>query len=155
MKVAANQIAAFDQKQIAELEKNGKAEISIGGNPFEISLADAEISSEDIPGWLVANAGALTVALDITLTPELIEEGNAREFISQLQKMRKEKGFEITDKINVSYSGGNGLGLSLINYKAYICAEILAESLEKQENLREFEEITVNEILLKVLIQKI
>jgi len=155
MKLAAAQIAAFDQKQIAELEKNGNAEISIAGKPFEISLADAEISSEDIPGWLVANAGSLTVALDITLTPELIEEGNAREFISQLQKMRKEKGFEITDKINVSYSAGNGLGLSLINYKAYICAEILAESLEKQENLKEFEKITVNEILLKVLIQKI
>ena len=155
MKLAAAQIAAFDQKQIAELEKNGSAEISIAGKPFEIALTDAEISSEDIPGWLVANAGSLTVALDITLTPELIEEGNAREFISQLQKMRKEKGFEITDKINVSYSGGNGLGLSLINYKAYICAEILAESLEKQENLKEFDEITVNEILLKVLIQKI
>ncbi len=155
MKLASAQISAFTQQQIAEIEQKGNSEITIGDKDFTIELADVEIMSEDIPGWLVANAGALTIALDITLDAVLVEEGNAREFISQLQKMRKEMQFEITDKINVSYSGGNGLGLSLINYKAYICAEILAESLEQKEHLEDFVEIKVNEILLKVLIQKI
>ena len=133
----------------------GIAIIETPNKSIEISAEDVEILSEDIPGWLVANAGSVTIALDISLTEQLIEEGHAREFVSQLQRMRKEKNLAITDRIKVSYAGGDGLAISLINYKVYICAEILADTLEQQTELPEFEEITVNENLIKVFIQKI
>ena len=155
MKLVAEQISAFSQKQITDLEKSGTATIETPHNTVVITTNDVEIMSQDIPGWLVANAGNVTIALDISLTQQLIEEGHAREFVSLMQKMRKEKDLAITDRIKVSYSGRDGLAEWLVNYKAYICAEILADSLEYETELPEFEEILVNEILIKVFILKI
>lgn len=155
MKTIAAQISAFTQQQIAELEKSGNYAIETANKTFVISLEDVEILSEDIPGWLVANAGHVTVALDVTITPVLKEEGHAREFVSQLQRMRKEMNLEITDRIGVDFEAVDvELSGALLNYKQYICAEILADTLEQVESLSESETISVNDISIKVLIKK-
>ena len=155
MKTIAAQISAFTQQQIAELEKSGNYAIETANKTFVISLEDVEILSEDIPGWLVANAGHVTVALDVTITPALKEEGYAREFVSQLQRMRKEMNLEITDRIGVDFEAVDmELSGALLNYKQYICAEILADTLEQVASLPESEAISVNEISIKVLIKK-
>ncbi|MBK9456078.1 MAG: isoleucine--tRNA ligase [Bacteroidetes bacterium] len=139
MKTIAAQISAFTQQQIAELEKSGNYAIETANKTFVISLEDVEILSEDIPGWLVANAGHVTVALDVTITPALKEEGYAREFVSQLQRMRKEMNLEITDRIGVDFEAVDmELSGALLNYKQYICAEILADTLEQVASLPEF-----------------
>ena len=155
MKTIAAQISAFTQQQIAELEKSGNYAIETANKTFVISLEDVEILSEDIPGWLVANAGHVTVALDVTITPALKEEGYAREFVSQLQRMRKEMNLEITDRIGVDFEAVDmELSGALLNYKQYICAEILADTLEQVAKLPESEAISVNEISIKVLTKK-
>ncbi len=155
MKAIAAQISAFTQQQIAELEKSGNYAIETANKSFVISLEDVEILSEDIPGWLVANAGHVTVALDVTITPVLKEEGHAREFVSQLQRMRKEMNLEITDRIGVDFEAVDmELSGALLNYKQYICAEILADTLEQVASLPESEAISVNDISIKVLIKK-
>jgi isoleucyl-tRNA synthetase len=155
MKMVAAKISEFDQQQIAELERNGNIEIAASNKNFTISLEDVEIGSEDIPGWLVANAGHVTVALDVTITPELQAEGHAREFVSQLQRMRKEMQLEITDRVLVSYAGTSmELSAALVNYKHYICAEILADSLTQYDSLAASEKISINDLQIEVLIQK-
>ena len=154
MKTAASLIAAFTQEQIGELESNGKINLSLANKEVEISLEDVEIQTEDIPGWLVANAGSITVALDITLTNDLIEEGIARELVSQLQRIRKEMNLEITDRIVVSMEEQSELNSAILNYKAYICAEILADKFEIVKHLEQFGQAEVNDIQLKVSIQK-
>ncbi|MGB4931781.1 MAG: DUF5915 domain-containing protein, partial [Chitinophagales bacterium] len=155
MKTVAAQITGFNQQEIAELEKNGQIAVATANKNYDITLEDVEILSEDIPGWLVANAGHVTVALDVTITPELQAEGHAREFVSQLQRMRKEANLEITDRIAVAYSGASmELSEALLNYKQYICAEILADSLSSSDELVQAEAISINDIPIKVLIQK-
>lgn len=155
MKVVAAAISAFSQLEIAELEKNGTYTVTIANKSFTISLEDVEIGSEDIPGWLVANAGHVTVALDVTITPELKEEGHAREFVSQLQRMRKDLNLALTDRINVNYSDSSAeLSVALLNYKHYICAEILADILTQDNDLVSSEEMMINDIPVRVLIQK-
>lgn len=154
MKIAAAAIAAFSQEQIAELESKGKINLALANKEVEIALEDVEIQTEDIPGWLVANAGSVTVALDITLTDVLVEEGIARELVSQLQRIRKEMNLEITDRIRVSMVGQSELNSAILNYKAYICAEILADSFEIVDQLEQFGLAEVNDIQVKVSIQK-
>ena len=89
-----------------------------------------DIQSEDVPGWMVASKNALTVALDITVSPDLEQEGNARELVNRIQKIRKDNGFELTDRILVKVSENERLIPSITQYNAYICAEILADKLE-------------------------
>jgi isoleucyl-tRNA synthetase len=120
-----------------------------------------EITSDDIPGWLVANKGSLTVALDVTVTSGLENEGNAREFINRIQKIRKENGFELTDRIvvkvsavNARLSDGQGLKSSLVEFNDYICAEILADKLEILQEIESGTEIEVNDIQVKVIVSK-
>src|SRR5690606_3736306 len=100
-----------------------------------ITAEDVEITSEDIPGWQVMSDGRLTVALDITITQPLKEEGIAREFINRIQNIRKEKGFEVTDKIELKVLEHAGIHNSLVNNKEYICAEILAATLDLVDRL--------------------
>jgi isoleucyl-tRNA synthetase len=128
--------------------------LSIDGEPVILQANEVEISSEDIPGWTVANKGSLTVALDITITPELEHEGNAREFVNRIQKIRKDSGFELVDRIEVRVSADNGLKESLAQYKDDICAEILADKLEILPELQDGNEIEVNETLVKVIVSK-
>ena len=129
MKQVAAAINQLSQDQISDLEKNNKIELQLSDKAIELTAADVEISSEDIPGWLVATEGKYTVALDVTLSEELIEEGIAREVVNRIQNFRKEAGFEVTDKINISLETSDQLNHAIQNNKNYICSETLAEEL--------------------------
>src|SRR5690606_39121970 len=121
---------------------------------ISISVKEVDIIAEDIPGWSVANKDSLTVALDITISAELQDEGNARELVNRIQKIRKESGLELTDRINVKIQEHESLKSAIINFGSYICAEILADDIQIINNLTEGVEIEVNEVNLKVLINK-
>jgi len=155
MKVVSGALANFSQHEISLFEKEGRYSIPIGDDEFvELTLSEVEISSEDIPGWTVASKGPLTVALDINVTPELVQEGDAREFINRIQKIRKDSGFDVTDRIEVKVAANNGISQSLAKYNDYICAEILADKLELSTQIDEGTEIEVNENPLKVIVLK-
>ena len=154
MKAVSTALAQFTQEDIALLEKEGQYNLPVDGEPVILQITDVDISSEDIPGWTVANKGSLTVALDVTVTPELEAEGNAREFVNRIQKIRKDNGFELTDRIEEKVSVTNGLKDSLAQFKAYICAEILADTLEFSSGLENGTEIDINDVLLNVIVSK-
>ena len=159
MKAVSAALAQFTQEDIARLEKEGQYNLSVDGEPVILQTADVDISSEDIPGWTVANKGSLTVALDVTITPELEAEGNAREFVNRIQKIRKDSGFDLTDRIEVKVSATDGLKDSLAQFKAYICAEILADKLEflpeiQAETTPEAVGIEINDVSLNVIVLK-
>ena len=154
MKTVAAALAQFTQEDIAKLEKEGQFNLTVDDDVLTLTFSDVEITSEDIPGWMVANKGALTVALDITITEELEKEGNAREFVNRIQKIRKDSGFDLTDRIVVKVEAVNGLKNSLAQFKDYICAEILADTLEILPEINSGIEIEVNDIQLKVIVLK-
>jgi isoleucyl-tRNA synthetase len=154
MKAVSTALSNFTQDDIALLEKEGQYNLSIDGEPVILQVSEVEISSEDIPGWTVANKGSLTVALDITVTPDLEAEGNAREFVNRIQKIRKDSGFELTDRIEVRVAANNGLKDSLAQFKDYICAEILADKLEIVSEIPNGMDIDINDVLLKVIVSK-
>ena len=154
MKAVSAALALFTQDDIALLEKEGQYSLPVDGENVILQIADVDISSEDIPGWTVANKGSLTVALDITITPELAAEGNAREFVNRIQKIRKEGGFELTDRVKVTVSEADGLKESLTKYKDYICAEILADELEFSSTKIDGISIDINEVFLNVIVSK-
>jgi isoleucyl-tRNA synthetase len=154
MKAVSSALTAFTQEDILKIEKEGQYSLSIDGEDVTLQLSEVEITSEDIPGWTVANKGSLTVALDITVTPELENEGNAREFVNRIQKIRKESGFELTDRITVKVAASNGLKNSLAQFNDYICAEILADKLELVTEIEDGTEIEINDTSLKVIVLK-
>ncbi|ATL46911.1 isoleucine--tRNA ligase [Chitinophaga caeni] len=154
MKAVAAAISNLTQEDISTIEKQGEIGLIVDNEPIQILLGDVEIISEDIPGWTVANKGALTVALDITITPDLLDEGNARELVNRIQKIRKESGFELTDRINVTVAAEDSLKSAIINFNDYICTEILADSLEVVQQLQEGVEIEVNDLKFNVLVNK-
>jgi isoleucyl-tRNA synthetase len=129
MKQVAATLASFTQDDIAKLEKEHAISLQIDNEPLILQVNEVEITSEDIPGWMVANKDALTVALDVTVTPELVSEGNARELVNRIQKIRKDSGFDLTDRILVKVTEHNELNQSIAQFKTYICAEILADKL--------------------------
>ncbi|MDE3248859.1 MAG: isoleucine--tRNA ligase, partial [Bacteroidota bacterium] len=122
MKAVAAALAQFTQADINKLEKEGSCSLLIENEPVILNTADTDITSEDIPGWMVANKGSLTVALDVTVTPELVEEGNAREIVNRIQKIRKDNGYELTDRIQVQLTTHPDLVDSVNRYNNYICA---------------------------------
>jgi isoleucyl-tRNA synthetase len=130
MKEIGTAIANFPQQEISSLEKNGSIVFSVAGSQVTLSADDVEIITEDIPGWLVASEGNLTLALDIHITPELRQEGIAREFINKIQNIRKESDFDVTDRIRLKIQSHEQLDEALKNHKDYICAQTLAEDLE-------------------------
>jgi isoleucyl-tRNA synthetase len=154
MKAVTLALSQFNQEDISKLEKVGSYSLRINGEDLILQLPDVEITSEDVPGWTVANKGPLTVALDITVTPELINEGNARELVNRIQKIRKESGFELTDRINVKLADTSELKPAITEFNDYICAEILADQLELVPNFTSGTEIEINDIPLKVLVTK-
>lgn len=154
MKAAGALITAFTQHEIAAIEKDGQIALNLDGETVEILLSEVEIAAEDIPGWSVASKGSLTVALDITLTDELKQEGDAREFVNRIQNIRKESGFELTDRIFVTVLEASGLKPSIVKYNDYICREILADSIQWVPEITEGTEIEVNDNLLKVVVNK-
>lgn len=129
MKNIANAIVSFSQNDIKEIERNGNIILSILGENIEITSSDVEIFSEDIPGLLVLNEGLLTIALDITITEELIEEGIAREFVNKIQNLRKENNFDVTDKIKIYIESKEELDKAIKNWTNYICSQTLGNNL--------------------------
>ena len=129
MKQVAAAVTAMSQEQIAELESAGRLTLDLDGTPAEIEAGEVEIYSEDIPGWVVANEGVLTVALDVTVTDTLRREGIARELVSKIQNIRKSSGFEISDRIAVTLSSNENSDAAVEEHKAYICNQVLADSL--------------------------
>ena len=129
MKQVAAAVAVMSQEQIAELEATGRLSLDLNGTPAEIEAGEVEIYSEDIPGWVVANEGVLTVALDVTVTDTLRREGIARELVSKIQNIRKSSGFEISDRIAVTLSSNENSDAAVEEHKAYICNQVLADSL--------------------------
>ncbi|MFA6058409.1 MAG: isoleucine--tRNA ligase [Taibaiella sp.] len=155
MKAAAAVIAAMDQHQISQLEKEKTLNIDVEGEAIAVNIDDVEIIAEDIPGWSVANKDNITVALDITITPILQDEGNARELINRIQKIRKESGLELTDRIVVHIEDLEALKPAIINFNDYIRAEILADSIDLVPAVNgNGIAIEVNDVTLKVLITK-
>ena len=129
MKQAAALIKALDRAQIAELERTGSVSIEIDGTPVAVDLTDVKVISEDMPGWLVANEGALTVALDIDVTPELFLEGLAREIINRVQNLRKSRDFDITDHITMQFIDCPEVREVTVKYGDYIAAQVLADAI--------------------------
>ncbi|MCQ2226463.1 MAG: isoleucine--tRNA ligase [Bacteroidales bacterium] len=137
MKQLAAQIGQMTSHEISEFEKAGTWKINVDGQDAELTLEDVEITSEDIPGWLVANEGKLTVALDIQVTPELREEGIAREFINRIQNIRKDSGFDVTDKIVVKIAPHDAINSSIEHFGNYIGQQTLANEVKIVDGLNE------------------
>jgi isoleucyl-tRNA synthetase len=154
MKAAGAAITAMTAAQIASLEKTGEILLSIEGEELSIALTEVDIAAEDIPGWSVASKGSLTVALDITITSDLQQEGDAREFVNRVQNIRKESGFALTDRIFVTLEHCDRLKESIVKYNDYICREILADSINWVDQVENATEVDVNDNLLKVSITK-
>lgn len=154
MKAVAAAIGQMSSSDIQALERDKTFALQIDGEPVTIEIADVDIIAEDIPGWSFANKDNLTVALDINVTPGLQDEGNARELVNRIQKIRKEAGLEVTDRILVKIEEYEPLKSAIINFSDYICAEILADNIQLQPQVPEGTEIEVNEATLKVLISK-
>lgn len=129
MKAVAQAIAEMTQPQIIELEKNGSIDIEVNGTTVTVDASDVEIRNEDIPGWLVANEGVLTVALDVTVSEELRREGVARELVNRIQNIRKNRDYDITQRINISIAPCNLTDGAAKEYADYICRQVLADSL--------------------------
>ena len=128
--------------------------MNIGDEPLILQPTDVEISAEDIPGWSVATKGSLTVALDITISDDLKKEGQAREFINRIQNLRKDSGFELTDRITINIIENQSMVNAINEYKNYICAEILADSISFVKEMADGTEIEINDISLKVNVNK-
>jgi len=154
MKGISQAIAAFSQKEIARFEKEGEWTLTIDNQSVEMTLEDVEILSEDIPGWLVANEGRLTVALDITITPELKMEGMARELINRIQNLRKELGLDVTDKILVEVASHPALDEALDFHRDYIASQVLASKLDRVSSVKGNLIMEIDEINVGVSIEK-
>lgn len=130
MKQIAAAISQFSHDDIKQLEDDGVYHIDINGQDIAIEVSDVEITTDDIPGWLIATQGALTIALDITITEELKEEGVARDIVNKIQGLRKDKGFEVTDQINITIQKQVETDAAINNNNLYICSETLASELK-------------------------
>ena len=154
MKAIQNAVLAFTQEDIRVIETKGIYALNLEGEIFELELADVEIMSEDIPGWLVASHAGVTVALDITLNESLKLEGNAREFINKIQNLRKDKGFEVLDRIRVVVEANETMQITLAQFNDYICHEVLAKEISVSGSLTSFDEIELNDEVIKVSVEK-
>jgi isoleucyl-tRNA synthetase len=150
----SKEIQSLSQEQISLLDKVGSIDIVISGNSITLSLEDVEISSQDIEGWLVANSNGITVALDITISEELKQEGIARELVNRIQNIRKDSGFEVTDKIKVHLQKNSELEKAVMVNEAYIKSETLTETLLFEDAIIEGIEIEFDEIKTKISITK-
>ena len=155
MKSVAATVAEMSQQQIAELEKTGVCPVTLpSGETVQIEVADVDIISEDMPGWTVANDGNLTVALDIQITDELRTEGVARELVKRIQNIRKESGFEITDRIAVTLEHNEQTDKAVDQFKDYICGQVLANSLTVVDKLDNAVELDLDDYKVNILIVK-
>ena len=154
MGLISKEIQSLSQEQINALDKNGSLDVAISGKSITLTTADVEISSQDIPGWLVANSGGLTVALDITLTDELRNEGIARELVNRIQNIRKDSGYEVTDRITVTLKDNKILQDAVMANEDYIKSETLTDSLLFSNEIDGGTEIEFDDIKTLLLISK-
>ena len=150
MKAAAAAISEMTQEQIRSLEAKGKFDLLIDGDLVEILRDEVEVQSEDVQGWMVASRGVLTVALDVSMTPELEMEGNARELVNRIQKIRKDLNLELTDRIIVEIQSDSELDPAFTQFNPYICAEILADHILLKHGLSEGIDTEINGKTLKI-----
>ncbi|PHQ56715.1 MAG: isoleucine--tRNA ligase [Lutibacter sp.] len=154
MRFVAQAIQNLTQEDIATVEKQGEISLKINENVVNLTLSEVEITSQDIEGWLVANQGNLTVALDVTITDELRKEGNARELVNRVQNLRKESGLDVTDKIKLIIKKNNILEQSVAANEQYIKSETLTDELVFEDIVEEGIEITFDDVSTKILIKK-
>ena len=154
-KAVAASVSEMSQDAIAELERNGKYTLQLSDGDAIIETSDVEIFSEDIPGWLVANEGKLTVALEVTITEPLRREGIARELVNRIQNIRKGSGFEITDKIAVFISKNSKTDDAINEYNTYICNQVLANSLDLVDDVEDGTELDFDDFSLVVKVIKL
>ncbi len=160
VKPISNLLANFSQEQINDFEQKGTVKLSVDNQEVELGLEEVQVLTEDIPGLLAANKGTLTVALDTEITPELKSEGIAREIVNKIQNIRKNSGFEVTDKIEINIESNKPVDEAINSYQDYIKSQVLADRINIKENLNheenKSEEIEIDEnISVKVLIKKI
>ena len=156
MKALAAAIQQMSQDDINAFEKAGTFTLQVDGQEAVLERADVEIISEDIPGWLVANEGRLTVALDITVTDELKKEGLARELVNRIQNLRKSSGFEITDKVNITLASSAEMDGAVEAYQEYIKSQVLANNLVvTAEPISDTTSLDFEDFTLAVKVEKI
>jgi isoleucyl-tRNA synthetase len=156
MKEITGAISTLTPKEIAAFENRGNHSMTIGGNEIVLTTNDVEIISEDIPGWQVANDGKLTVALDITVTDTLRYEGIARELVNRIQNIRKENGFDVTDKITVLIADNDLVHEAVIRHSSYIGSQTLANevSLSNELTAENAHEVEIEEVAMRILVRK-
>ncbi|SCY56943.1 isoleucine--tRNA ligase [Flavobacterium caeni] len=154
MGLISKQITEFSPQQISQLERLGVINIELSGKDITLALADVEITSQDIEGWLVANSGSITVALDITITDELKQEGVARELVNRIQNLRKDSGFEVTDKIRIKMEADENLQKAILANADYIKSETLTEAIDFADAVPSGTEIEFDDHRTKILISK-
>lgn len=154
MKMAAEAIDKLTNNQIIQLEKNGNLELDYQGEHFNFILEDVEIFSQDIEGWLVARENDLTIALDTSLNIDLINEGIAREFVSKIQNLRKDSGFDVTDRIEISFNSGEAIKNAILTLSDYVKTETLANSIEFKEIQNNFVETEFLDSKIYIFVEK-
>ena len=155
MKSVNEAVTNMSQEQIAELEKNGNITLQVEGVDALIELSDVEIFSEDVPGWTVANEGALTVALDVEVTDDLRREGVAREIVKKIQAMRKESGFDIVDRIAVAIATSEATDAAVEQFNTYICNQVLADELKISDNVDGDNVVELDNVAVKLSVRKL
>ena len=155
MKAVAAAVSGMTQEEIARLEREGSYTFTLDGVEAVVEAADVDIFSEDIPGWLVANEGRLTVALEVTVTDELRREGIARELVNRIQNIRKSSGFEITDKIDIVLSKNPNTDDAVTEYNTYICNQVLANSLTLADEVADATELSFDDYSLMIKVTKL
>ncbi|WP_456439008.1 isoleucine--tRNA ligase [Psychroserpens sp.] len=155
MKAVAQAVNNFSAEDIKKIEQNGTFDVEINGKSITLEQSDVEITSKDIEGWLVASSGALTVALDVTITEELQKEGIARELVNRIQNLRKDSGFELTDRIAVQFQKDEQIINAINKNLEYIKTETLTDELEILDDLKDGIEIAFDDVNTKLFIQKI
>ena len=154
MKGVAAAVQQMSQEDIATFEDQGFFTFMIDGSEAKIETSDVEIFSEDIPGWLVANEGKLTVALEVTITEGLRQEGIARELVNRIQNLRKSSGLEITDKIDIVLSKNEHSDAAVETFRDYICNQVLGNSLTLADHVEDATELDLDEFKLQINISK-
>jgi len=156
MKAVAEYLTNLDQEDLSRLEQDGKLTFGIDNSTFEVQLSDVEVIAEDVPGWQVANLGKLTVALDVTISNELKQEGISRELINRIQNQRKNNGLEVTDRVTVRlYTNDGEIRSAVQSNLSYISAEILADTIQFEDQPVEGEKAEINEQEILISISKV
>jgi isoleucyl-tRNA synthetase len=154
MKLISNAINELNSADIKKIEQKGSLMLEINGKNITLGLDDVEITSQDIEGWLVANEGALTVALDVSITDELRNEGIARELVNRIQNLRKDSGFDVTDRIDVALQKDPNVELAIASNEMYIKSETLTEDLKIMDQVNKGIDIDFDGVSTRLFIQK-